>query len=67
MGVESDEHERCGVVRHQRSPPQAGFVDASVEGVGVIPHELDELAVLAPVWFVESDDEGVPRQSSTGR
>jgi len=56
VGVESDEHERCGVVRHQRSPPQAGFVDASVEGVGVIPHELDELAVLAPVGFAETDD-----------
>ena len=66
VGIEAGEHERYGIVCHQRSPPQAGFVDACVEGVGVISHEFDELAVLAPVGFAETDDEGVPGDPPQG-
>ena len=66
VGIEAGEHERYGIVRHQRSPPQARFVDARVESVGIIPHELDEIAMFAPVRFTETNDEGIPDDPAQG-
>ena len=60
MGVQAGEHERCRVVRHQRTPPQARFVNARVEGVSVVAHEVNELTVCVPVGCAETNDEGIP-------
>ena len=59
LRVQADQPQGRRVVGHQGPCAQPGVVDPGVEGVRVVAHEGDELAVPRRVGLAEADDERV--------